>query len=131
MRQPKPSVKLNLNGPKQFKIFKNSSKKQKRNKTNRKNNYYSKRLKSYYYQVYYVYHSVFKIREKYRQSGRITERWFDYIERTSNYSKLEEAKKEMTKQINQSRIRVKNEKKSIHHQNNLDLTTTTFQVNIL
>merc|ERR1719228_2343322 len=34
------------------------------------------------------------IREKYRQSGRITERWFDYIERTSNYSKLELAKSE-------------------------------------
>ena len=33
-----------------------------------------------------------KIREKYRQSARLTARWYDYIERTSNYSKLEAAK---------------------------------------
>ena len=71
-----------------------------------------------------------KIREKYRQSGRLIARWYEYIERTSSYSKLEEAKKEMTKQINQSKIRSKNEKKTIHHKNRLDLNTTTFQVPI-
>jgi len=68
-----------------------------------------------------------KIREKYRQAGKITEQWFDFIERTSNYTKLEEAKKEMAKHVDQSRIRHKHHKHTVHHKINLDLNTTTFQ----
>jgi len=68
-----------------------------------------------------------KIREKYRQAGKITERWFDFIERTSNYTKLEEAKKEMAKHVDQSRVRHKHHQDTVHHKINLDLNTTTFQ----
>ena len=69
-----------------------------------------------------------QIREKYRQSGRMIQRWHEYIERTSNYDKLLQAKKNMGRQINQSKIRSKNAKKTIQHKNRLELNTTTFQV---
>merc|ERR1719317_131331 len=68
-----------------------------------------------------------KIREKYRQSGRMIQRWHEYIERTSNYDKLLQAKKNMGRQINQSKIRSKNARKTIQHKNRLELNTTTFQ----
>ena len=72
-----------------------------------------------------------KIREKYRQSKRLTARWYDYIERTSNYSKLQAAKAEMTRQIDQSKIRAKEKnQKTINHLNRVELNTTTFQVRI-
>ena len=69
-----------------------------------------------------------QIREKYRQSGRMIQRWHEYIERTSNYDKLLQAKKNMGRQINQSKIRSKNARKTIQHKNRLELNTTTFQV---
>jgi len=68
-----------------------------------------------------------KIREKYRQSARLTARWYDYIERTSNYSKLEAAKAEMSRQIEQSKTRSKENQKTINHLNRVELNTTTFQ----
>ena len=80
------------------------------------------------YFLRYILWIFFQIREKYRQSGRLIARWYEYIERTSSYNKLQQAKKDMTKQINQSKIRSKNTKKTIHHKNRLELNTTTFQV---
>merc|ERR1712123_488110 len=68
-----------------------------------------------------------KIREKYRQSARLTARRYDYIERTSNYSKLEAAKAEMSRQIEQSKTRSKENQKTINHLNRVELNTTTFQ----
>ena len=59
------------------------------------------------------------------------QRWHEYIERTSNYDKLLQAKKNMGRQINQSKIRSKNAKKTIQHKNRLELNTTTFQVSVV
>ena len=74
---------------------------------------------------------IVQIREKYRQSGRMIQRWHEYIERTSNYDKLLQAKKNMGRQINQSKIRSKNARKTIQHKNRLELNTTTFQVSVV
>ena len=59
------------------------------------------------------------------------QRWHEYIERTSNYDKLLQAKKNMGRQINQSKIRSKNARKTIQHKNRLELNTTTFQVSVV
>lgn len=66
-----------------------------------------------------------KIREKYRQNGKMVEKWEDYVDRTSKYATLKAAKDNMVNQIEQSRARQDSD--ATHHKLNLDLTTTTFQ----
>ena len=46
-----------------------------------------------------------KIREKYRQNGKMVEKWEDYVDRTSKYATLKAAKDNMVNQIEQSRAR--------------------------
>ena len=40
------------------------------------------------------FNCVFQIREKYKQASKQLSRWYEYIERTSNHAKLQQAKKE-------------------------------------